>query len=221
MPWPDTREPIHGAYRGIHAAQSPARASPPSPPQFSATTGYKIKSVSARDIRAAAQPRMAWLYGVIPCSTQCQLHLIFGPPARSVWGRGVGGGSGALSSMDAAISPMDGFTRAPLPPPTPRPRAQRMKTLVLPSAGSPAGEGFLHCAPTNGRYLPMPQKENARPIGRALDSNQPLLHQATVLLAAFSAAMRSSSGGWLRNSFLAVAPAMPNAAIWVGRVLWP
>jgi len=45
MPWPDTREPIHGAYRGIHAAQSPARASPPSPPQFSAATGHKIKSI--------------------------------------------------------------------------------------------------------------------------------------------------------------------------------
>ncbi len=46
MPWPDTREPIHGAYRGIHATQSPARASPPSPPQFSATTGHEIKSIA-------------------------------------------------------------------------------------------------------------------------------------------------------------------------------
>lgn len=36
-----------------------------------------------------------------------------------------------------------------------------------------------------------------------------------------SAAIRSSSGGWLRNSFLAAEPAMPKAAIWVGNVLWP
>ncbi len=36
-----------------------------------------------------------------------------------------------------------------------------------------------------------------------------------------SAAMRSSSGGWLMNSFFAVEPEMPKAAIWVGNVLWP
>jgi len=35
------------------------------------------------------------------------------------------------------------------------------------------------------------------------------------------AAIRSSSGGWLMNSFLAAEPAIPNAAICVGKVLWP
>jgi|APAra7269096714_1048519.scaffolds.fasta_scaffold00485_20 hypothetical protein len=52
---------------------------------------------------------MAWLYA----------------PFRSdiaiVEGRGAVGPSGTLSSMDAAMSPMDGFTRVPLGPAAPRP----------------------------------------------------------------------------------------------------
>ena len=45
--------------------------------------------------------------------------------------------------------------------------------------------------------------------------------EAYATVDARSAAMRSSSGGWLMNSFLAVEPAMPKAAICVGSVLWP
>ena len=46
---------------------------------------------------------------------------LFRPPQAIRRGCGAAGGSGTLSSMDAAMSPMEGFTRVPLPPAAPHP----------------------------------------------------------------------------------------------------
>ncbi len=74
--------------------------------------------------------------------------------------------------------------------------------------------------------------KNQEHIYAAADSNKNARHMAGrscialeagnyATVDARSAAMRSSSGGWLMNSFFAVEPEMPKAAIWVGNVLWP
>gem|GEM_PF-1346774 len=60
-------------------------------------------------IHREEQPRMAWLYAA------------FRSDIAIFEGRGAVGPSGTLSSMDAAMSPMDGFTRVPLGPAAPRP----------------------------------------------------------------------------------------------------
>jgi len=75
-----------------------------------------------------------------------------------------------------------------------------------------AGQG--PALPTRGRA-----NKNARREARR--SCTALQAEAYATVDARSAAMRSSSGGWLMNSFFAVEPAIPNAAICVGRVLWP
>lgn len=87
-------------------------------------------------------------------------------------------------------------------------RHGQLRGTTLPGTGTASGKRRMYARQQNARR------------GRAFGANLGWRGcQATV--EARSAAMRSSSGGWLRNSFLAAEPAIPNAAICVGSVLWP